>query len=508
MRKPPSSLRRTLLPGNNSARLWLGIFLLLMLILNAPSTEAGGKTEVRDSLVKIYAIQSKPDFENPWNMQGSWPINGSGCVISDKRILTNAHIVSDQTFIQVRLHGQSQKYQARVLAISHEADLALLTVDDQKFFKDVQPIPFNDLPEVQQDVMVYGFPQGGDTLSATKGVVSRIEYQTYIHSDIDLLAIQLDAAINPGNSGGPVIADGKIIGVVMQTMFNADGIGFIVPMPVINHFLKDLEDGRYDGYPTVGIIAQNLENEGLRRLIGLKTEDSGVLVNKVIPGSAAEGYILQDDVVLAVDGHKVADDGTVEFRHNERTSLNYFINSHQLNDSLTVRIMRKGKILEISFKLTKSLGRNRLVPLELYDTRPSYYIYGGLVFSPLTVNYLKNWGNNWFQEAPKNLLYYYFFEKPVVADEEVVNLTKILPSDVNKGYHGSGNFRIDKVNGQKIYRLKEMVRIIEEAKGEPFIIFEDNWGSKIVLDRQQAEKENRAILKTYRIDKDRSDDLR
>ena len=177
-------------------------------------SEAG--TDVRDSVVKIYTVCNQPDYDNPWNPLGHESISGSGCVINGNRILTNAHMVSDQTFIQVRLHGKPKKYTAHIIAVCHEADLALLGVKDPTFFKGVTPLKLGELPEVQQEVMVYGFPCGGDALSSTKGVISRIEHQEYVHSTIELLAAQIDAAVNPGNSGGPVIVGGRVVSVVMR----------------------------------------------------------------------------------------------------------------------------------------------------------------------------------------------------------------------------------------------------------------------------------------------------
>ena len=86
------------------------------------------RLDVTDSVVKIFVVSSEPSYDDPWLMEPAASSGGSGCVIKGNRILTNAHVVSDQTFIQVRLQGQPQKYNAKVLAISHEADLALLTV--------------------------------------------------------------------------------------------------------------------------------------------------------------------------------------------------------------------------------------------------------------------------------------------------------------------------------------------------------------------------------------------
>ncbi|MGF3555330.1 MAG: S1C family serine protease, partial [Thermoplasmatota archaeon] len=162
-------------------------------------------SDISDAIVKVYAVSDPPDYLNPWNMMGPSSVTGSGAIIEGNRILTNAHVVSDLTFLQVRRYGDTQRYPARLLAISHQCDLALITVDDPHFFQGIEPLIIGDLPATNQEVLVYGFPMGGDTLSITKGVVSRIEHQPYVHSSISLLAGQIDAAINPGNSGGPVI---------------------------------------------------------------------------------------------------------------------------------------------------------------------------------------------------------------------------------------------------------------------------------------------------------------
>jgi S1-C subfamily serine protease len=135
---------------------------------------------------------------------------------------------------------RAKKYTARVETVSHECDLAVLRVDDDAFFSGVQPLALGDLPRMGDKVAVYGFPKGGDELCITEGVVSRVEYQYYAHSRAYLLACQIDAAINPGSSGGPVVRDGKIVGVAFQSLRSGDNIGYMVPVPRIQHFLKTL----------------------------------------------------------------------------------------------------------------------------------------------------------------------------------------------------------------------------------------------------------------------------
>jgi len=486
--------------------LWSFLLSSLLIITVLPRLAIAG-TDVRDSVVKIYSVRDQPDYENPWNMNGPESIYGSGCIIEGKRILTNAHIVGDATFIQVRLYGQPEKYTARLLAVSHEADLALMTVDDPAFFKGVEPLEFGELPRVQQDVLVYGFPLGGDTLSTTKGVVSRIEHQSYVHSSRNLLAIQLDAAINPGNSGGPVMVNGRICGVVMQNIPDLDNIGYTVPVPIINHFLTDMEDGKYDGFPEEGIIWQTIENEGLKRKYGLKKNQSGMLVTKILPGSSADGKLVRGDVIMSIDGHNVAGDGTTEFRPKERTSANYYIQHHQIGKSIDIKILRDSKIKTVRINLNQQMGSNNLVPTERYDVRPSYYIYGGLIFVPLTQDYLMTWGEKWIYEAPTNLLVLYEYDYPSVKGEEVVVLSKVLPSEANKGYHNLSDQRIKEVNGIKIIKLPDLVRAIETGSKDPFVVFKTNAGYEIVLDRKQADHDNSKILKIYNIPSDRSEDL-
>lgn len=109
--------------------------------------------------------------------------------------------------------------------------------------------------------------KGGDNISVTQGVVSRIELQQYVHGinfnnynvimllgATNLLCIQIDAAINPGNSGGPVLKDNKVVGIAFQNLPSAENIGFIIPVPIIKHFLKDIElHGTYTGFGTLGL---------------------------------------------------------------------------------------------------------------------------------------------------------------------------------------------------------------------------------------------------------------
>jgi len=482
------------------------VMVLFMAIMVSVNSTALADTDIRDSIVKIFCVSNSPDYDNPWNRRGPRRGYGSGCVIDGNRILTNAHVVSDHTFLQVQLNGRPVKYNAHVAFISHEADLALLTVDDQSFFTGVTSLDFGQLPQVMDKVIVYGFPEGGDTLSTTTGVISRIEHRPYAHSFKNLLAVQIDAAINPGNSGGPAIVDDEVVGIVMQQSKNFENIGYIVPTTVVKHFLDDVRDGNYDGFPRIGIKTQKLGNKNLKSMYQLGDSHTGVLVTNVTPGMLSEGVLNPDDILISVDDHPIADDGTVEFRRNERTSFYHFIQQHQYGDVLKLTVIREGQALPVELKLKKGLGDHYFVSTCEYDAKPKYYIYGGLVFCPLTLNYLKTW-KDWETNSPSNLLNYLVNNDPRENKEEVVVMIKVLESEINVGYNEYTNQRIVKVNGRKVINLNQMITAIDAQNGNDFTVFETERGEQLVLDNKRALSEHNEILRIYGVVQDRSEDF-
>jgi len=130
---------------------------------------------VRAAVVQLFVTNQKPDYDQPWQMLPPENSSGSGCIIAGRRILTNAHVVGDATYIEVQRAGATERFVGRVAFAGHDCDLALVTVDDERFFEGVSPLPLGDLPRPRDRILVYGFPTGGSALSVTEGVVSRIE---------------------------------------------------------------------------------------------------------------------------------------------------------------------------------------------------------------------------------------------------------------------------------------------------------------------------------------------
>lgn len=488
---------------------YIGFSLLIIAFLPLPWPCSA--TEIKSSVVKIYSVYNSFSYHNPWQKKGQKAFHGSGCIIANNKILTCAHVVSDSQFIEVVKAGQAKRYTAHIDTIANETDLATLTVSDPNFFADSNPIPIGPLPAIRDEVTVYGFPDGGDKLSITKGIVSRLEHINYTHSNAYLLGCQIDASINPGNSGGPVIVDDKVVGVAFQGMSTGQfqNIGYMIPPPVINHFLADMRAGRPAQTPSLGLVMQKLENPDMRRYLLLPSESTGVLVNRIAPESPLAGKLNPGDVLLRVDGVNIANDGTIEFRDGERTYFGYLLQQKAIGDPAEFSISREGREETLSLTLNKPLDFDSLVPRIPQVKPPTYYIFGGLVFQPLTLSYLQEFGTkgDWAVNAPIELLQLYQTGQQNEAVREVVVLTQVLADSINVGFHDFANTVIKKVNGQNISRFKDLVTSMEQCQNE-YQTIEDNQGFKIVLHNDTARKAmTERILKNYTILADRSPDL-
>ncbi len=459
---------------------------------------------VEQSVVKIVNQFNRFSWYEPWASGSTGKGIGSGFVVSGKRILTNAHVVSDSALLLVYFHNDPRPWPARVAAIGHDCDLAILELENPERIEGVPALELDGLPALRSRVVTYGYPLGGQLISSTVGVVSRIEQQTYVHSGVDVhLAVQTDAAINPGNSGGPVIQNGKVVGVAFQGNSNLENMGFFIPVQVVRHFLDDLEDGKYDGFPEFGVLAVNLENPAARAYAGMKEGESGIRVDYIVKGSSAEGVLQVGDVLTAIDGFPVANDGTLVWK-GLRLDSSFAIDRKQMGDTVPLRIIRDGQRMEVSLPLNHyNPGESKAL---IYDTLPKYYVYAGLVFVPLNRETLQTYSENWVVDAPQELIYetYYrpLIEHDLLDAPHVIQIRR-LDAECNVEEARHLYHIIDSVNGQPVRTLPDLVDAVE-GNTNRFQVIRFKYDDRItVLDRQACDAANQKILDRYAIPKDR-----
>ncbi len=453
---------------------------------------------LRQSVVKIFVKTQRYDYLQPWQLGVIRGGTGTGFVISGRRILTNAHVVSDAKFLQVQKDGYSRRHMAKVEFVAHDCDLAIISVATPDFFDSTPPLAFADaMPELNDDVAVIGYPMGGNRISVTRGVVSRIDYSTFSHSGRDQhLVMQVDAAINPGNSGGPIFYNNLVAGVAFQGITGADGLGYGISLPVIKHFLKDIADGTVNGYPELGIALLETRNNALRKDLRLDKSTTGVAVARIDPFGSATKSLKAKDVLTAIDGYDIENDGTIKLNGNA-VNFQEIIERKQWGESVNFSLWRNGKMINTEVPLT-----NPYDPFNyrnIYDTKPYYYIYGGLVFSPLTREHLKTMSDsNVFNT--QQLFYYSQFAKvdKLYRDvDEFVVLINILPHPVNTYSTHFENGIVTHINGTRIKNLNDIKKIIELRTQSYDVFTFANTDDTLILDARVADKANREILNAY-----------
>ncbi len=474
-----------------------------------PAREPARANQLENSVVKIFTTSRQPDLFRPWNKAAPSESTGSGVVIEGNRILTNAHVVNYASKVEVRAKEGGDKLPAKVIAIARGIDLAVLELEDNSFFAN-RPVPARAsvLPEVKDEVLAYGYPFGGNSLSITKGIVSRIEFVSY-NFPTQGLRIQVDAAINPGNSGGPVFAAGKMIGVAYAIVNSAQNIGYIIPNEEVELFLADIKDGKYDGKPAIYDELQTLENPALRNFLKADKSVRGMVVQR--PMSKDESYPLKEwDIITRIGNTDIDNQGMVKLAGDLQVRFQYHVQKFAKDGKLPLSVIRAGKAMQIELPVVSS--RPRLVN-TLSGAYPSYFVYGPMVFSRATWEFRSFFNNN-----SGSLNSFAFNAQPLVtrmADEPnakredlVVVSAPFFPHKLVSGYDNRFGSVVQSINDTPVRSLRHMAEILRELKDDLVVIkFDQQTAESIVLPHKQMLDATEEILSDNGIRFQASSDL-
>jgi S1-C subfamily serine protease len=311
------------------------------------------------SVVNITSTQVAYDFfYQPVPEQGQ----GSGFILDKEgHILTNNHVVEGAQSVEVTLSNQKQ-YKAAVLATDKAHDLALIQIHNAP---DLQPAILADSKGlmVGQQVYAIGNPFGFQG-TMTRGIISALR-SVQLPSGVKIdNAIQTDASVNPGNSGGPLLnSHGEVIGITTMIAGNPNGgaeqsagIGFAIPIATAKAVIDDFARYGHIRRPSLDVVTLPID-PGLAEQIGLPA-DYGVLIERVLPGGAAEkaglhggsqraylGFrpvVLGGDLIVGIDGQEVT----------TKQDLSNALNEHHAGDTVTVTVYRGQRRFDMKVTLS------------------------------------------------------------------------------------------------------------------------------------------------------------
>jgi S1-C subfamily serine protease len=309
------------------------------------------------SVVNITSTAVSFDFfYGPVPQQGQ----GSGFILDKQgHILTNDHVIDNAQRVEVTLFDK-HKYKATVVGVDKGHDLALLQINNAP---ELQPATLSESRglTVGQRVYAIGNPFGLSG-TMTRGIISAIRSIRGPNNSPIEDAIQTDAAVNPGNSGGPLLnSRGEVIGITTLIANNgadqSSGIGFAIPVNTAKAVIADFAKYGRIRRPSLDISTLPIGPD-IAEQIGLPA-DYGVLIQRVLPGGAAEkaglhggteraGYLgnmpvmTGGDLIIAMDGQDIAN----------TQDLAAAMNSHQAGDEVTLTVFRGRKKMDIKVKLS------------------------------------------------------------------------------------------------------------------------------------------------------------
>ncbi len=463
--------------------------------------------DAKASVVKISVTVRNPDFSHPWNKANPTDASGTGFIIDNNRIVTNAHVVRYASQVYVQPDQSDEKFEATVEAISYGLDLAILKLESQDAIIGLKPLVIdNEITPLRSEVNVYGFPIGGSQISITKGIVSRIEY-TGIGSNQLGLRAQIDAAINPGNSGGPALSGGKVVGIAFSGVQNANNIGYLIHSTELIAFLKDIEDDVTDGKANMWDYFQTTENPALRARLRLPKNSGGVMVNGI--RTSVEHPLKISDVVTKIGPYAIDAQGNVKV--NELTlSFAYFCPILEKEGLVPLTVWRDGQEIDLDCPAPKEF--RSLIPY-LNGKYPRYFIYGPLAFEAACgeLAYSLMADSRWapILGARKSPLLSGLQSRPTEVLQELV----VIPSAPfshrsTKGYRPPILSVVESINDIKIRSLNHLVEVIRDCTDDFLEInFAEIGAEKLVFNRKEISSATESILTDNNIRKQFSDDL-
>jgi len=463
---------------------------------------ASSKSAFDKSIIRVQVSSQSYSFVRPWEKKPTRNRNGFGVVVKKGLVLVTAKLVADSTYIELQKNDGGPKSTARIRQVDYKANLALLEPEERSFLDDLKPIPVRKKLSISEKVgVLFGGKDG--KYERQSGRVHRIEMEFYpFLSKLLLTRVKTDLPAKTDASSLPIIKNGRLCGFGMSYNQKSATLKSI-SLPVIRHFMDDFVDGKYEGFPLLGIDSSSLDDEQLRDYLKLKKRPNGIYVYRVRPGSPAKkAGLLAGDVLLYIDGLKISRFGRYEDPHLGATHISHYISCGKFSgEKIILHILRDGMEKKLEVKLETMGFTDFPVPSYLESRPPQYLILGGLVLTELSRQYLQEWGPQWRLKAPENLVHYYLNQWDMLRPgQRLVLLSHVLPTKAMIGYTKFSNMIIHSVNDKNINRIEDVVSALKESTGDRFhhLQFVKD-GKEVYIDRSTIEQENSFIRKLYGI---------
>lgn len=456
--------------------------------------------KITRAIVSVVITSQGYDFSTPWAKQKPGTRWVSGLVVEGRRILIAAGSLGNYTLVQVQKDGLPKRYTAAVELVDYELPLALLSVADDAFWKDLDPMPIADVLPHEGEVTIYRWLSSGQIEDAP-GKIRQVRGADHWPGRSQVVTLDVSTQIENGGSSEALVSGDRVVGIsTTKTENQLLAIG----APMLRTFLENAKSAPYRGTARGGYGWQRLTNPALRKSLGLGNEKGGVLITEVLPHGSAAGALQPGDVLLAMNGHAIDEVGMFDHPSYGRMSSSVILTDGvRPGDTLAMDVFRGGKRIQLKTTLKRIRAEDDKIPPYTFDQAPEYLVSGGFLFQHLTRSYLQTW-RDWWKRAPLRLLIAHDEEsaKPTPEEPRLVVVTKVLADPVNLGYQDLGPMIVRAVNGKHIRTLDD----VQAALGAPvdgFHVIEFLPGQgprRIVIDAAEAAQADARIREAYGIE--------
>lgn len=475
--------------------LLLPLTLLLVSCKDVPKTivlESSKEPEIAtpevcstESVVRINSTSQSWNPGQPWEKNPPQQLRSLGAIVGPGQVLTTGEMVADATYLELELPDGSQTAEAKIIAVDYEANLALLTVkseaDSEKFFAGTTALKLAEPPSIGDTLRIIQVEDNGTTL-LTSGSLQSVDISTSFLPNQNFLTYLVKASMQGAASSFslPVLNDDALSGILLS-YDSKDQISDVLSIDVISHFLANVKDGTYAGFPSLGVSIARTEDPSFRKFLKLQPDQGGLYISKVRTGGAADlAGVKKGDVLLTAAGFSIDRRGYYEHPHYGPVFWGHLVRGEKsTGDEIILGLLRDGELMEITATLTREEPQQLLVPDYQFDRAPNFLVKGGLIFQELTRPVLEAFGNEWSSRAPLNLLDAY--ENPEKYEDKakrIIFLSGSIPTPATVGYESLRNLIVKKINGIEIDSIKTLIEAFDKPNSDnlhSIEFFEENF---------------------------------
>ena len=454
---------------------------------------------IQNAIMELQIVHQAYDAERPWSKRYPATRHAQAVVVEGPLLMTTAQMILGATIIEVQREGRPPRAEARVVHADRELNLALLAVDRPGFFDGVTPVPLAEATPTSGVVQTVRWRRQQFEVAATR--VQRFEVREVFHGRLQHAFLHGQTDLTGGGWAEPVVQDGKLVGIATN---QDDHTAIIMPSEILNAYRAQVLSGEYAGFGVARFGWGANVDPGLAAYLGQKGEQTGIIIWQIPAGSTGHGSLRTRDILLELGGHRIDASG---FHHHPRFGRIGFqhivVEGYRAGDPISARVLRDGEEVELSFPVRAYPTEIDLVPLRRGDDPPPYIIVGGLILLELDGDYLRCWGQEWWEDSPIRLIAPFFLQEGMQSPERRrwIVLSQVLPTSWTIGYQDLHDLLVEKINGREIDSIQDVVDALAHPEGDQHRLsfYPNPARAEMVLDAATLEAQTAQVLEAFDI---------